>query len=441
MGLARRLPLPCLLLALSSCAATSTVRYDRDTLQQSLAGEDAGVVIGQFPLRPGAVVDGDTIKVEGLDSSLRLLALDTEETFKSEKDLRLYEDLGFDGYLEKKGEGSDRPVKCATPLGMDAKHFAEEFFAGITKVRLERDHPKEIRGRFNRFLVYVFAEKDGQWVNYNLEAVRAGMSPYFQKYGQSRRFHDEFVAAQEQARQAKRGIWEPGTEHYPDYDRRLAWWDARGEFVAAFEQESQGREEYVALTNWDALQRLDDLRGEWVTILATVGDVRPRRGRAPARVLLSRRLFADFPLILFDDELLQRTGLEASQGEYVIVEGTVSRYTFKNRRGRKGERSELQIEIKHPDQVRRSPGLLAADDPDAAATIERAADRLPPADAPPDEPTDDAAASPTEPDAADGSDPPPGDDALAPADPDEASDPAPADPPPPPPPPPAPPPA
>ena len=56
--------------------------------------------------------------------------------------------------------------------------------------------PGEIRDRYDRYLAYVFAEIDGKWVNYNVECVRAGMSPYFMKYGYSQRFHADFVAEQ-----------------------------------------------------------------------------------------------------------------------------------------------------------------------------------------------------------------------------------------------------
>ena len=59
-------------------------RYSRDDLAKTLAEPaeqvEAGLVIGEFALAPGAVVDGDTIKVEALDSSLRLLGLDDGQT-------------------------------------------------------------------------------------------------------------------------------------------------------------------------------------------------------------------------------------------------------------------------------------------------------------------------------------------------------------------------
>ncbi|MEM6990454.1 MAG: thermonuclease family protein [Myxococcota bacterium] len=357
-------------------AMLEATRYDRGSLSAALDDptSDAGLVIGTFVLAANAVVDGDTIKVEGLDASLRLLAIDTEETFKYEKQLRAYESMAFDKYLESMRGDSGKPPKGATPLGMDAKHFAQEFFKGVTTVRLERDHPKEIRGRYNRYLAYVFVEKDGEWINYNVECVRAGMTPYFTKYGYSRRFHDEFSRAQDEAREAGLGIWEAGTEHYADYDERLAWWNSRAEFAAQFEEEGEGKADHIVLTNWDAMARLDDMRGEWVKVLATVGSVKPRKGRAPARIMLSRRMFEDFPVISFDDEVVDESGIGASAGEFVVVAGNVSRYTYKSRSKRRAPETQLQIELKQPDQVLRSPGWAGVvagrtrvDDPTSAA--------------------------------------------------------------------------
>ena len=238
---------------------------------------------------------------------------------------------------------------------MDAKHWAEEFFDGVRTVRLERDHPKELRGRYGRLLTYVIVRKDGEWLNYNVECVRAGMSPYFTKYGYSRRFHDDFVEAQRQARDAERGIWEPGGEHYLDYDIRLRWWNARAQVIQRFEQEAEGRDDFVVLTNWDAIDRLAAHEGQEVAVLATVGDIRPRQGKRPARVMLSRRMFSDFPLIFFDDDVFARSEIDAAKGEYVRVIGTVTRYQFRQskRQRRRDEPppSQLQIQIRRPEQI------------------------------------------------------------------------------------------
>jgi hypothetical protein len=261
-------------------------------------------------------------------------------------------DAGFEAYLEAKRGDSPRPVKCATPLGEEAKEFAKGFFDGVEKVRLERDHPKEIRGRYGRYLTYVFARKDGRWVNYNVECVRAGMSPYFSKYGYSRRFHEEFVQAQQEARAARLGIWSPDGQHYPDYDERLVWWNRRADFIQAFEREAADRRDYIVLTNWDAMRRLEQNEGKEVTVLGSVGEVK-LGDRGPTRVSLG-----GFPLIFFDKDVFGSSGIAAFQGEYVRVRGIVTRYHDKRR-----QRDELQMVISLPGQIAGPEGIAATDPP------------------------------------------------------------------------------
>jgi endonuclease YncB( thermonuclease family) len=306
--------------------------------------ETPGLLIGEFPLARNDVIDGDTIRVAGLDTSLRLLAIDTEETFKSDSDLRLFE-AGFEKYLIAKRAGSVKPVKAATPLGEDAKKFAEEFFDGAKTVRLERDHPKEIRGRFNRYLAYVMVKKKGDWVNYNLECVRAGMSPYFTKYSYSRRFHEQFVEAQKEAQKKGLGIWDPKKLHYRDYPERLEWWNIRADFIKKFEEEAKDKENYIVLTNWDAMRRMEKFVGKEVVVLSTVGEVK-LGDKGPTKVMLSRRMMADFPLIFFDKDVFGSSKIARFSGEYVRVTGIVSRY-----KNRHTGREDLQIEIKLPGQV------------------------------------------------------------------------------------------
>lgn len=335
-----------LAILLPGCQGSRRVRrLHKAEVQERLRRlETPGLVIGEFPLARDAVVDGDTIKVAGLDTSLRLLAIDTEETFKSEEDRRLYEQ-GFDEYLEAKRGGSSKPVKVASPLGEDAKHFAEEFFEGINIVRIERDHPKDIRGRFNRYLAYVFVQREGEWVNYNIECVRAGMSPYFTKYSFSRRFHDQFVAAQEEARQKGLGIWDPQKEHYRDYPERIKWWNARAEFIKKFEKDAEGRDNYIVLTHWDSLRRLEQHENQQVVLLAVVGEIKIG-DRGPTRVMLGRRLLGDFPLIFFDRDVLGSSNIARWGGEPIRVTGTVTRY-----RNRHTNKDELQMVVSLPGQI------------------------------------------------------------------------------------------
>ncbi len=60
-----------------------------------------------------------------------------------------------------------------------------------------------LRGKFGVLYAYVFV--DGK--NINLELVRQGLSRYYIKYGQSKKYHNEFKVAQELARKEKLNIW------------------------------------------------------------------------------------------------------------------------------------------------------------------------------------------------------------------------------------------
>jgi hypothetical protein len=220
-------------------------------------------------------------------------------------------------------------------------------------VRLERDHPAEIRDRFNRYLAYLFVMKNGKWVHFNVESVRAGMSPYFTKYGFSRRYHQDFVAAEAEAKAAKRGIWAEGIKKYPDYKEREEWWKPRAEFVAKFRSDGEGKQNYIDITHWDAMQRMEAMVGKEVHVLGTVGDVRIGE-RGPARVTLSRRLFNDFPLVFFDRDILGTSGIAQWRGEFVEVVGVPTIYENKNTK-----RKQVQIVIDRASQIRLSavPGL------------------------------------------------------------------------------------
>jgi len=175
------------------------------------------------------------------------------------------------------------------------------------------------------------------------------MAPYFPKYGQSRRYHNDFIAAEAEAKAAHRGIWAPGAMAYPDYPEREAWWTARGDFVAAFRAEAEGKPNYLDITHWDALNKLEELVGKEVVVLGTVGDVRIGE-KGPTRVTLSRSQMADFPLIFFDKDVFGTSGIGLWKGEFVIVTGTPSIYENK-----KSHKKQVQIVIDRASQIRLSP--------------------------------------------------------------------------------------
>lgn len=356
MPVTRRLAIVAFAAAVVGCGPTHTSRYQRKEAQKSLAKlETPGVVIGEFHLTK--VVDGDTVRVDGLDSSLRLLGIDCEETFKHESERRLAEGNDWPTYLKLMRGEAKHPVKIASPLGEQAKVFGKKFFADATVVRVERDDPRQIRDRFNRYLAYVFAKKNGVWVNYNVEVVRAGMAPYFTKYGYSTRFDQEFRDAQDEAQKAHRGIWEPGAMAAQDYDERFKWWNARGDFVRAWQKEAEGKADHLMIDEWDIMTKLESYVGREVTIIGTIGDVKIG-DRGPTRVSLSRRVHSDLPLIFWDKDVFVASGIGAWKGEYVSVTGTVTVYENKY-----NHRKQLQIVVDRPSQIRLSPipGLTLPD--------------------------------------------------------------------------------
>jgi endonuclease YncB( thermonuclease family) len=363
------------LLTGAGCSSTKAARrYSKSEAAATLAKfERVGLVLGTFPIDGSAcVLDGDTIRVKGLKSTMRLLAIDTEETFKHAKEREEYAH-GWEWYLKEMRGDKPHPAKFPTPLGMDAMEWARDFFDGVKEVRLERDHPGEIRGFYNRYLVYVMVKKNGQWLNYNLEAVKAGMSPYFTKYGRSRRFDAEFRKAQADARAAKIGIWDPTKQHYVDYDERLKWWDHRGDVIQAFEKEANGRDGYISLTRWNSMAELEKHIGKEVHLFAAVQDVK-LGDKGPTVVKLSRTRTSSINVVFFDKDVFLGTGLMNQVGEYVTIRGRVSLYHDRRR-----NRDQLQIVVSLPGQV-----IVPSDALDEALLDAPGAQYTDPAEPPPE---------------------------------------------------------
>ena len=311
----------------------------RDRARQASAQE--GLLIGEFRLAKNPVIDGDTIRVQGVDGSVRLLSLDTEERFHGKADRRAAS-KDFARYMQSKRGNAARPQKAGTPMGEEAAKFAEAFFEGAEVVRLERDDTKEIRGNFGRLLAYAFVKKNGRWTSYNVECVRAGMSPYFTKYGYSRRFHNQLAHAEVEAREAKRGIWDPQAQGYGDYEERKAWWDARADFIRSFEHEANRRADFILLTQWDAIDRLEKNLGKEVTVFSNVDKIDQFKGLV--RVSLDMQPRKPFPVIFFDKAVFRETEIERHGREPVTIRGTVERYE-------KGKYRTLQIVVTEPAQV------------------------------------------------------------------------------------------
>lgn len=174
------------------------------------------------------VVDGDTIHIRkgGERVKLRLLSVDTEEKLT--------------------GRPNISPTKPETVFGEAAAQWAKAFFDGLaepgqtTQVGLRFPDGIERNDVYGRLLCHVLLP-DGS--DFNIQLVREGWSPYFNKYGNSRIAHEEFVEAQRLAREEQLGIWNPGTNQPTDpdapsakrpYAALLPWWDARAEAIDRF---------------------------------------------------------------------------------------------------------------------------------------------------------------------------------------------------------------
>ncbi len=173
------------------------------------------------------VVDGDTVKVEinSKEESLRLCCLDTEES---------------------RASGS-KPVTNAGKLaskwtkgyfGVSEDGFPNDGDVIRVDVEFDTSDPvpeclKKHRGNYSRLICYV--HKGGE--HYNLKAVENGWSPYFVKYGRSRLYHKEFLAAEAIAQSRVLPIWNPATNaggNSRNYNELIPWWHLRDGVIQDF---------------------------------------------------------------------------------------------------------------------------------------------------------------------------------------------------------------
>jgi micrococcal nuclease len=161
-------------------------------------------------------IDGDTIRLksDGREESVRLLALDTEES----------------------NRGSNKPV---TPWGQKAKEAAQAAFPAGSTVTLEFPGQEPVqecwekhRDNYGRLLGYV--HKDGADMQEHM--IHEGYSPYFVKYGYAdfSAYHARYMAAERMAQTAHRGLWDQFTVNgfeARNYAVLGVWWHFRAEAI------------------------------------------------------------------------------------------------------------------------------------------------------------------------------------------------------------------
>lgn len=270
------------------------------------------------------IVDGDTLRAVGFGQSIRLLCIDTEETLEGEDLEAATRD--WVAYQEEKSAESEGPANYGTFLGNEATEFAREFFEEYDEIFVEYQSPKNTRGFYGRHLGYVWVQdgEDGPWKNYSVEAVRAGMSPYFTSFGWCDKYHDEFEAAQNEAREAQRGIWAPDAKGYDDYEERLQRWNRRARQVGLFRTHFADKPNTVELGTDTAMSSLRLKVGERVIVFGALDRHAPRA--RPPKLHLYHRHRDDFVVVVDEGLSFDQFGVDFVPNQFLYVEGQVEMY-------------------------------------------------------------------------------------------------------------------
>jgi len=93
------------------------------------------------------VVDGDTLRLKEMRTSLRLLCVDTEELFhpvrgQSSESLKTEAENNFGNYYSRLKGDSCKPIKCGTPFGEKAKQWLIMEMNNVESVWLEYESRK-----------------------------------------------------------------------------------------------------------------------------------------------------------------------------------------------------------------------------------------------------------------------------------------------------------
>lgn len=274
-------------------------------------------------LRDDGVVDGDTLRAVGFDQSIRLLCLDTDELPSEEEEAAARAD--WEAYQALQEEESAGAGNYGTLMGIEAREFAREYFRGVEEIFVEYQSPQKTRGFFGRHLGYVWTKgEDGQWRNYNVEAVRAGMSIYATDYGRCDAYDTHFRAAQQEARQAGRGIWAPGARGYQNYEERLRYGQERAGQIDLFRRHFEGADHVVELGTDTARARMRLAIGERLTLFGSLERYSPR-GRPP-KLVFSHRFREEIPVVAAEGVEFEEFGVPFEPRRFYYVNGIVELY-------------------------------------------------------------------------------------------------------------------
>ena len=162
----------CLALFLAGCGEEKNISENSSQSTQNQQGQKEFISVLQ-------VVDGDTFSVWMNDQVeiVRVIGIDSPET----------------------GE-KYRRKEC---FGRESTRKAIEILEG-KKVSLEVDPTQADRDQYDRLLRHVFLENG---VNYGLNMIEEGFAEEMTFEGTEYKYQNEFMVAQEKAKQEKRGLW------------------------------------------------------------------------------------------------------------------------------------------------------------------------------------------------------------------------------------------
>ncbi|MGD1838926.1 MAG: thermonuclease family protein [Nitrososphaeraceae archaeon] len=270
------------------------------------------------------VVDGDTINVElnGEIEKLRLICVDTEESHP----------------------GGSKPV---TVMGKNASEMAKQYFnleenpnGVFVDIEFDTDDPVEVclkkhRGNYGRLLCYV--HKDSE--NYNFKLIHEGWSPYFEKYGRSRIYHNDFTNAEFFAQAHDRNIWNTIANQQGQtrgkYCKLKNWWSTRALVVEDYRNYGISTGVLSVRLDYDKIKQASE-QEENITVLCDLQSGIDRRSENGA-VIFAGSKYHKFNLWIPDidsDEseriinLIEKrySGTEGNGYGYVYVSGKVTKY-------------------------------------------------------------------------------------------------------------------
>ena len=284
------------------------------------------------------VVDGDTIRVflpnSDKDESIRILALDTEES----------------------NAGGSKPV---TPWGKEAKLRAEAFFSPDDEVELAFPGSEEYevclkkyRGNYGRLLVFVM--KNG--VDFQEVMIREGYSPYFMKYGNAELedLHRKYQLAEREAQTETLGVWdqiEVNGSEIRNYAALGTWWKLRAEVIDRYRVAKQSSDNlFNTRLDYDTLVSLAEEEKE-ATVFTELRSIK-RVGARSALILIGSEE-QPFSLFLPDVESDEGQGIvKLLETRYISGDATHPRRSYAYVNGTLSLYNDRpQIVVRDTDQI------------------------------------------------------------------------------------------